>query len=265
MRPIAISALILIAIGMAVAKPISIRDYRSLVGITNPQLSPDEKSVAFVKTVHDFKNDKDITTICLINLGTKAIRTVTAPVENATSPRWSHDGRKIAFLKNNDDGTIAQICVVPASGGPAKQVTNVKTGVQQFAWSPSGESFAYVSPDPVEIKGHDDIFELGDDGYLTSTKPTPSHIWLVPSSGGTPKRLTHGSWSVMENPPPFAGTPSDPSWSPDGQWITFARQANSDNSDTDLSQVAVVNVKTGDVKLLTSQSTYEYGLSSPIN
>jgi dipeptidyl aminopeptidase/acylaminoacyl peptidase len=258
MRPIVVSALCLSVVGTAFAKPIAIRDYRSLIGITNPQLSPNEKSVAFVKTVHDFKNDKDVTTICVINLETKVIRTVTAPEENATSPRWSHDGRKIAFLKNNDDGSIAQICVVPAIGGQPKQITKANTGVQQFAWSPSGESFAYVSPDPVEIKGHDDIFDLGDDGYLTSTKPTPSHIWLVPSTGGTPKRLTHGTWSVMENPPPFAGTPTDPSWSPDSQWIVFARQANADNSDTDQSQIAVVNVKTGDVKLVTTQPNYEY-------
>ncbi|HEY3781906.1 MAG TPA: S9 family peptidase [Fimbriimonadaceae bacterium] len=258
MRTLLSVALITSFAGLAAAKPITIRDYRSLIGITNPQLSPNEKSVAFVKTAHDFKNDKDITTLCVVDLASKAIHTVTAPAENATSPRWSHDGSKIAFLKNNDDGTIAQICVVSSSGGSVKQITHVATGVQHFAWSPSGETFAFDSPDPVDIQGHDDIFDLGDDGYLTNSKPTPSHIWLVPSSGGKPRRLTHGTWSVMENPPPFAGTPTDPSWSPDGRYITFARQANADNSDTDLSQVAIVDVKSGDVKNVTSQTTYEY-------
>src|SRR2546427_5049310 len=56
----------------------------------------------------------------------------------------------------------------------------------------SGTELAYVTPDDPEnkkdIEAHNDAFEVGDDGYLTTAAPTPSHVWIVPASGGTARR-----------------------------------------------------------------------------
>jgi len=83
-------------------------------------------------------------------------------------------------------------------------------------------------------------------------------VWLISAKGGTAHRLTHGPWSCFEGAAPFTGSPSDPSWSPDGKTITFARQTNADDADTDLTQIMAVDVATGSTRLLTDATTYEY-------
>ena len=75
------------------------------------------------------------------------------------------------------------------SGGDARKVTNAPNGVEQFAWRPNGKDIAYVtSDDPLhqkEIDKHNDSFEVGDNDYLATGAPTPSHIWLVGAEGKT--------------------------------------------------------------------------------
>ena len=62
----------------------------------------------------------------------------------------------------------------------------------------------------------------------------------------------------MEWAPPFVGSVTDPSWSPNGKYIVFTRQADADDSDSDLTTVAAVNVATGTVRALGSHPKYEY-------
>src|SRR5437667_180790 len=125
-------------------------------------------------------------------------------------------------------------------GGEARKITDAPgAGVEQFAWKPDGTEIAYVAADEPEnkkdIEAHNDAFEVGDDGYLTTAAPTPSHIWIVSADGGAARRLTHGAWSLAKSQPP--GPPSSPlSWSPDGtalpprsasSWATSARRGRS--------------------------------------
>jgi dipeptidyl aminopeptidase/acylaminoacyl peptidase len=170
-------------------------------------------------------------------------------------PRWSPRGNEIAFLCSEKDG-INQIFEVHPDGSGLRQVTHNKNGVEQLAWSPTGDRLAFTAPDdPIKFEG---LFDIHNDGLLIKTPPVPTHLWLIASKGGAATRLTHGSWSVLENAAPFVGAASAPSWSADGKRIVFAKQANADDSDTDLSRIAVVNVGSREVTELTNATTYEY-------
>jgi dipeptidyl aminopeptidase/acylaminoacyl peptidase len=254
--------------------PISITDYRAMVGISSPQFSPSGRSVAFIQSKANFRTDRRTTVLEVVNLATRTTRALTDGAKTISSPRWSPSGDRIAYIQADRKGTdqlfvsrlesapVARLPSVttapaPRASGPT-QVTHAQAGVQQFAWSPRGDLIAYVTPDDSGGNPAIDLFDLNDVGYLTDRKPVPSHIWLVSSGGGRAKRLTNGPWSVLETAAPFIGGPSDPSWSMDGKWITFAQQANPYNSDSDLSTVAAVDVATGEVKPLSGRTSYEY-------
>src|SRR5207249_2997737 len=149
-------------------------------------------------------------------------RKLTFDRKGVGSPRWSPSGDRLAFLATAGSGDKAapQVFVLDMRGGEARQITEAANGVEQYAWKPDGADIAYVTPDDAEnkkeIEAHNDAFEVGDDGYLTTAAPTPSHLWMVPVGGGTARRLTHGAWSLAKSQPP--GPPSSPlAWSPDGK------------------------------------------------
>ena len=236
---------------------IKIRDYHALVDLSSLKLSPNDKELAFVKQTQDFEADKRISSIVVARISDGTL----TPLTDGGSPHWSPGGAQIAFTASGDNGRD-QVFLIPASGGARRQLTHAKNGVQQFSWSPDGNRIAYVTPDDDPnadaIARHDGLFEIHDDSYLITKAAVSSHLWLIPANGGSAKRLTHGVWSVLETGAPFQGGPSDPSWSSDGKAITFARQATPNASDSDQTQVAVVYVDTGKVKLLSDRANYEY-------
>lgn len=240
---------------------IAMADFNRLADISSPQVSPNGATVIFIKTTANMQSDKHLSTLEIVSTRGGALRALASPSDDLSDPQWSPNGRNIAYIargKNKQD----QLFTVSPVGGAARQITSAKNGVEQYAWSPNGKTFAYVTQDdPANAaaqKRHDDLFEIHDVGYRTSGPSQPSHIWLIASSGGAAHRLTEGAWSVLEAAPPFVGAPSDPSWSPDGTRIAFTRQANADDSDSDLTKVAIADVRTGMVHLLTLHPKYEY-------
>jgi dipeptidyl aminopeptidase/acylaminoacyl peptidase len=238
-----------------------VSDYRKLVSISAMDVSPDGARVAFVEVKTDYAKDKHIATLVIADAKTGAIKELTDGKLGADACKWAPSGKWIAYVSQDKDKTD-QVFVLPSEGGKPFQITHTKHGVQQYSWSPSGDQIAYVTPDDAPnteaIARHDDLFDIHDVGFLSSSMPAASHLWVVASKGGKARRLTQGSWSVLETAAPFAGGPADPSWSKDARTIAFCRQANADNSDGDLSRVATVDVASGKVTELTSATTYEY-------
>ena len=92
------------------------------------------------------KGTKQINNIWVYDLRDREVRKFTTSKKSDRHPRWSPDGRNLAFLSNRE-GT-SQIYALSMSGGEAQAVTKSKTGVRGFKWSPDGTKIAFLSADP---------------------------------------------------------------------------------------------------------------------
>ncbi|MBC5823561.1 MAG: S9 family peptidase [Candidatus Eremiobacteraeota bacterium] len=253
----------------AQARHIQLADLRRIVSLSDPQISPDGKRIVFIVSRTNYAKDRYDTSLQLIEIQTRQTRQLTYDREGIGSPRWSPQGDRLGFVALTGSGKDAaqQIFIMPLNGGDAKQITHDKNGVQQFEWRPDGKEIAYVTADePIDkkaIEKHNDAFEVGDNSYLTTAAPTPSHLWLVASDGGRERRLTRGSWSLPSSEPP--SPPGSPlSWSPDGKYIAITRQPNAEYGDSDLSDVEIVDAISGATRKLTNHNRLEgFPLFSP--
>ena len=253
----------------AQGRKIELSDYPKIVSVSDPEISPDGRSIAFVVSRTNMDKDRHDRQLMLYDIATGAQRPLTYEREAVGSPRWSPTGDRLAFLADAGDekNKKTQIFVLPMSSGEAKQITNAPKRVEQFAWRPNGEEIAFVTadetPNKKEIEKHNDAFEVGDNDFLTTSAPTPSHIWIVSAAGGEARRLTSGAWSLPQSNPP--GSPSSPiNWSPDGRYLTFTKRTDVHIGDSDLSTVQILDVNSGAIRQLTSRQKFEgYGLYSP--
>jgi dipeptidyl aminopeptidase/acylaminoacyl peptidase len=246
----------------AADRPIALSDYRMLVRIASPRFSPDGRRIAFVTLRSDFVHDRYDAALRLIDTSGGEPRTLVEGMRALQMPRWSPDGRTLAFIARVGRRK-AQIYTVPAAGGTPTELSDAPNGVQQYAWSPDGAVIAYVTPDdsPLSAKDrrtHHDLFTIHDDDYLVDRPPVPSHIWLLALKTGKSRQLTFGPASVLETAPPFEVGTSAPSWSADGRWIVYARQANADDADSDRTTVVAVNVASGGERPISASGSYEY-------
>ncbi|MCU1347651.1 MAG: hypothetical protein JWO56_681, partial [Acidobacteria bacterium] len=238
-------------------------DRLRIVSPSDPQLSRDGKSVLAVVSRANVRDNRYDTEIVAIDVATGAQRPLTFDRRGAGSPRWSPDGAQVAFLANGANEK-RQIWTLTLAGGDARRITEAPRGVQQFAWSPDGSQIAYVTADePPKTDEKPLAFEIGDDDYLMREEPTPSHLWVVPASGGSARRVTSGSWSLPIAHPP-GPAPSPLSWSPDGKSIAITRRESAHAGQTNAGRIALVDVATGQVRRLTTADLDEaHPLFSP--
>jgi dipeptidyl aminopeptidase/acylaminoacyl peptidase len=242
----------------AAAAVVTPDDYYQIASVAEPAFSPDGTKVAAVERRVDVAGDKRRSSLVLIDVATKARRTLTFEREGVAAPAWSPAGDSIAFIAS-DAKQHGQIFVLPLAGGDARAITSTAQGVQQFAWRPSGDSIAYVTSDPdprkAAIAKHHDFFDLGDDDYLTRSYQPPSHVWLV-SAGGSARRLTSGPSSAATSYPP--SPPASPlAFSPDGRSLLFTRVPNTRDGDAYASTIVRLDVATGKVTPLTGHTRFE--------
>jgi dipeptidyl aminopeptidase/acylaminoacyl peptidase len=253
----------------AQARKIELTDPEKMVDVSNPAISPDGKSIVIVVSRVNWEDDRYDSQLVLVDIATGAQRRLTNIRKGLDSPKWSPSGDRLAFLAEagGEKKAAEQIFVLAMNGGEPQQITSAPLGVEQFAWRPDGSFIAFVSPDEptnkAEIEKHHDLFEVGDNGYLATSAPTPSHIWLVSASGGAAKRLTSGSWSLSKTAEDFPPS-SLLSWSPDGKQICFTRQADPHFGDSDQTVVEILDVDSGQIRQLTKRTAFEsFGLFSP--
>src|SRR5881296_2292618 len=254
----------------AQGKRLELPDLQRLVNVADPALSPDGKTVACIVSRVNWSDDRFDPDLVLVDVATGAQRRLTFERKGLGAPQWSPAGDRLAFLATAGSGDkgAPQVFVLDMRGGEARKITDAPgAGVEQFAWKPDGTEIAYVAADEPEnkkdIEAHNDAFEVGDDGYLTTAAPTPSHLWMVPVGGGTARRLTHGAWSLAKSQPP--GPPSSPlAWSPDGKSLLFTQQATPHFGDAEESVVMVLDVATSESRKLTAHKAFEgYASYSP--
>jgi dipeptidyl aminopeptidase/acylaminoacyl peptidase len=236
----------------------TIADLAKMASVSDPQISPDGKSVVIVVSRPNYEEKRYDKELVLVDVATSNQRILTRDRQGVEQPRWSPSGDRLAFLAKPGTGKEekAQLFVMSMNGGDAVRLTSVTNGVQHFSWRPDGKEIAFATADEAtnkeQIEKGNDAFEVGDDSFLTTAAPTPSHIWLISAQGGPPRRLTSGTWSltVQDGIVPL-------SWSPDGHSIAFTRQATPHFGDNDQISVNILDVATGTIHPLTKHAANE--------
>jgi dipeptidyl aminopeptidase/acylaminoacyl peptidase len=195
-------------------------DLQHLVVPSDPQLHPDGVRTAYVHTGIDVEDDRYVRTIHLHD-GTTDRRFTHGPGDSM--PRWSPDGRWLAFLrKGSEEGAKAQLHVLPADGGEAEQRTDLPLGVTDLAWSPDCRRLIVVAG-----RWDDEVADLDDDERRRRPKritrvpyradgrgwihDRTARLHLVEATGGArPILLDTGTREV-----------SAPDWHPDGTSIAY--------------------------------------------
>src|SRR5258708_17313544 len=177
-------------------RPMEFDDIMKLKSPGSPQISPDGKSVAFTVSTPDMKEDAVNTNLWLVPANSSAKpRQLTRSPKTDTQPRWSPDGRWIAFLSDRGDG--AQIYRIAPDGGEAEKLTTSKSPVTAFQWSPDGGSIAYISADS-STDAQTQRDKDKDDARVLEHEYRMAHLWVLAVESKKVRRLTHGWYTVSD-------------------------------------------------------------------
>ena len=121
-------------------------DLTRILFVTDPQISPDGRRVAFVVTSLSEERDEYLANIWIVGVEGGTPRRFTAGPRRDIEPQWSPDGTRLAFLSERAPKDKLQLYVMPADGGEPTKLTALEHGVSSIAWAPDGTRLAFVSP-----------------------------------------------------------------------------------------------------------------------
>ncbi|MEW6130440.1 MAG: S9 family peptidase [Acidobacteriota bacterium] len=224
--------------------------------VAAPQISPDASQIIYTRRWADKINDRFESEIWIMNADGSKNRSLV----KGSAPQWSPDGRRIAYIAQGQPSG-AQLFVKWMDTGEETQITRVERGLNNFQWSPDGRRFTFnmnvpstqqkfsvrlpqrpaganwVAPPRVIDRLN---YRADGSGY---TPDGFSHLFIVPSDGGTPRQLTEGDFNH-----------GAPEWTPDGQTIIFSAARRADwEYDRAGSDIYALTVSTGQIKQLTDR------------
>ena len=199
----------------------TIEDLFQIRLVNDPQVSPDGTHVVFTVTELDEEENRYRAAVWLVELTEDAEpKRLTSGRHRDGNPRWSPDGRHIAFISDRDPDEVGkgQIWLLPLEGGEPARLTRLKESVEDFAWSPDSLRIACVSKvqdRDADIDPDSDVrvirtvrFRYDGEGYLDDKY---RQIFVVDAHNGHAQQLTTGRFEHQH-----------PAWSPTGHEIAFA-------------------------------------------
>ena len=213
--------------------------------VSDVQASPDGHRVAFTVTEHDLETSQPVSQIWVARAdGTESFQ-LTHGTRSSQSPRWSPDGRRIAFLSARSG--ISNVWVIALEGGEAWPLTNSRSGVSAFRWSHSGRFVAFTAPTDPSAEDERKR-QAKEDWRVVGTGYTYNRLWVVPlaQNGQAPqpaRLLTKADYHLGGA---FGGSFLD--WSPDDRKIVFAHMPRPRFDDWRKLDIAEVDVESGAIR-----------------
>ena len=255
------AALVLLTNGsLGAQKPkFTLDDLRRTVGVGGVEIAPDGRTIVISVSRPNYEANRSESELYAVDAGTGVARQLTFERRSVASPRFSPDGRMLAFLAP-DSARRNQVWLMPMAGGETRRITSHVAGVEHFAWRPDGAAIAFASTDSAPKRTGEDrhltTFKVGDQDMFLRETLRPQHIWTVDVAGGAPRRLTSGNWSLEFVLPP-GSAPSELSWSPDGHTIAFAQVPVAESGRLDSVHVSLLDVATGVVRPLSDARRFQ--------
>jgi dipeptidyl aminopeptidase/acylaminoacyl peptidase len=226
-------------------KVITPEDVLSIRELSDVELSPNGKQIVFVVSEPNdpkIPHEPRASNIWAVSTdGHELPRALVPGLKNATTPRWSPDGRTLAFLSDRATGqakteSSTQIYVMRDGEKSASRLSNVPGGVEDYEWSPDGKMIAFVARDQVTPAEQARRNIAGDAIVRPDSNLKYSHLWVVDLSDGQATRITKQNLEILE----FA-------WSPAGDELALIVAPSPASEDSNDLSLVVILRSTGEV------------------
>src|SRR5882672_4527632 len=259
-----ISLLAFASFASAQERRFTIDDLLKVRRVGDPQVSPKGDLVAFTVTDMDKAANRGTTQIYVVPLSGGEMRQLTNDEHSSSSPRWSPDGEKLAFISARDGES--QIWTIDVSSGTLKKITSLSTGAGDPVWSPDGKWLAFPSDvypeckdDACNRKRAEEVAQSKVKAHVAERllyrhwkswkEGMRSHVFVVSSSGGEARDLTPGDYDT----PPFSlGGPTDYAFSADSKELAYVSNHDKVEATSTNADIWLVPVRGGTARNITA-------------
>ncbi len=263
---LAVSCFVMPALAQQQLRLLDKETFMEMESVSNPAISPDGKQIVFTRRWVDKIKDQYLSNLWIVDVEGTRVRELTSGNFSDSSPVWSPDGKRIAFLSDRDGTT--QLHVMWVETREMAQLTHLERAPSDITWSPDGKQIAFTStvPDndpilPVRLPERPRNAQWARPAVIVDrlswardgVGPIPkgySHVYIIDSIlGGTPRQITSGKYNH-----------NDPQWSSDGKtiYVSAIRKPDAEYLRGD-SEIYAVDLARLEIKALTDRSGPDRG------